>query len=244
MINPQFFQPPQVTFQLQPARIYLEDTFVYYIKTLFHTYIPSSATAETQRSQEPRSAPVLPEQVLYLKCLFFGTAEAERCHGSHQTLKCLPGPSVSSGVGPPCSAAEVGHPASQPVGQHPRLSKAVHRFRPHSSVLLCVWEGAAVHHSQTAGPRSGHALRSWSSLPSRYVLDEKSFCSLKSHIRFRLTYVSCTDARLVSCSILLFFSSYYLLHQLTLEGESFTVIGSHSLAIKQECVLKCEIYSH
>uniref|UniRef100_A0A8C9XPN5 Vacuolar protein sorting 13 homolog B n=1 Tax=Sander lucioperca TaxID=283035 RepID=A0A8C9XPN5_SANLU len=31
---------PQITFQLQPARVYVEDTFVYYIKTLFHTYIP------------------------------------------------------------------------------------------------------------------------------------------------------------------------------------------------------------
>ncbi|TMS11029.1 Vacuolar protein sorting-associated protein 13B, partial [Larimichthys crocea] len=58
----------EVTFQLQPARVYLEDTFVYYIKTLFHTYIPdsamASATAETQRSKEPSSAPILPEQVL------------------------------------------------------------------------------------------------------------------------------------------------------------------------------------
>lgn len=58
---------PQVTFQLQPARVYLEDTFVYYIKTLFNTYIPdsamASASAETQRSRKPRSAPVLPEQV-------------------------------------------------------------------------------------------------------------------------------------------------------------------------------------
>uniref|UniRef100_A0A3Q2QXD0 Vacuolar protein sorting 13 homolog B n=1 Tax=Fundulus heteroclitus TaxID=8078 RepID=A0A3Q2QXD0_FUNHE len=32
---------PQVHFQLQPARVYIEDTFVYYIKTLFNTYIPS-----------------------------------------------------------------------------------------------------------------------------------------------------------------------------------------------------------
>ncbi|XP_026149609.1 vacuolar protein sorting-associated protein 13B isoform X3 [Mastacembelus armatus] len=58
----------EVTFQFQPARVYLEDTFVYYIKTLFNTYIPSSATAspetETWRSTEPGSAPILPEQVL------------------------------------------------------------------------------------------------------------------------------------------------------------------------------------
>ncbi|XP_078109919.1 intermembrane lipid transfer protein VPS13B isoform X4 [Sander vitreus] len=58
----------EITFQLQPARVYIEDTFVYYIKTLFHTYIPdsamASATAETRRSRESGSAPSLPEQVL------------------------------------------------------------------------------------------------------------------------------------------------------------------------------------
>ncbi|XP_062322182.1 intermembrane lipid transfer protein VPS13B [Osmerus eperlanus] len=57
----------QVTFQLQPARVYLEDTFVYYIKTLFHTYIPNSALAAAPPppgSPDPR-APVLPEPVLH-----------------------------------------------------------------------------------------------------------------------------------------------------------------------------------
>ncbi|XP_041648797.1 vacuolar protein sorting-associated protein 13B-like isoform X2 [Cheilinus undulatus] len=58
----------EVTLQLQPARVYLEDTFVYYIKTLFHTYIPDSAmrtaAVKTQRSKELGSAPTLPEQVL------------------------------------------------------------------------------------------------------------------------------------------------------------------------------------
>uniref|UniRef100_A0A8D3AJI2 Vacuolar protein sorting 13 homolog B n=1 Tax=Scophthalmus maximus TaxID=52904 RepID=A0A8D3AJI2_SCOMX len=58
----------EVTFQLQPARVYLEDTFVYYIKTLFYTYIPdraiASSVAASQRRREPGSAPVLPEQVL------------------------------------------------------------------------------------------------------------------------------------------------------------------------------------
>ncbi|XP_035019480.2 vacuolar protein sorting-associated protein 13B-like [Hippoglossus stenolepis] len=58
----------EVNFQLQPARVYLEDTFVYYIKTLFYTYIPdraiASATAESQRSRESGPAPTLPEQVL------------------------------------------------------------------------------------------------------------------------------------------------------------------------------------
>ncbi|XP_068616522.1 intermembrane lipid transfer protein VPS13B-like [Brachionichthys hirsutus] len=59
----------EVSFRLQPARVYLEDTFVYYIKTLFHTYIPdgtaSSVPAATLRSRDPGSAPVLPEQVLH-----------------------------------------------------------------------------------------------------------------------------------------------------------------------------------
>ncbi|XP_076004525.1 intermembrane lipid transfer protein VPS13B isoform X1 [Genypterus blacodes] len=58
----------QVTFQLQPARVYLEDTFVYYIKTLFRTYIPdfalASTTAATQRETEIGSTPIVPEQVL------------------------------------------------------------------------------------------------------------------------------------------------------------------------------------
>ncbi|KAI9537313.1 hypothetical protein NQZ68_026443 [Dissostichus eleginoides] len=58
----------EITFQLQPARVYLEDTFVYYVKTLFHTYIPdsamTSAPAEPQRGTKCGSAPILPEQVL------------------------------------------------------------------------------------------------------------------------------------------------------------------------------------
>ncbi|XP_062394523.1 intermembrane lipid transfer protein VPS13B-like isoform X2 [Sardina pilchardus] len=32
-----------VAVQMQPARVYLEDTFVYYVKTLFHSYLPESA---------------------------------------------------------------------------------------------------------------------------------------------------------------------------------------------------------
>lgn len=66
ILNPLNVCFPKVSFQLQPARVYIEDTFVYYIKTLFHTYIPESAmvsaTAETQKS--PETAPILPEQVL------------------------------------------------------------------------------------------------------------------------------------------------------------------------------------
>uniref|UniRef100_A0A3Q2QZ54 Vacuolar protein sorting 13 homolog B n=1 Tax=Fundulus heteroclitus TaxID=8078 RepID=A0A3Q2QZ54_FUNHE len=53
----------EVHFQLQPARVYIEDTFVYYIKTLFNTYIPSRPV-ESRRSREPGAALLLPEQVV------------------------------------------------------------------------------------------------------------------------------------------------------------------------------------
>uniref|UniRef100_A0A3Q1ES67 Vacuolar protein sorting 13 homolog B n=1 Tax=Acanthochromis polyacanthus TaxID=80966 RepID=A0A3Q1ES67_9TELE len=48
----------EVTFQLQPARVYLEDTFVYYIKTLFHTYIPDSAFTSVLQSVQALVHPV------------------------------------------------------------------------------------------------------------------------------------------------------------------------------------------
>uniref|UniRef100_A0A3Q1CBY2 Vacuolar protein sorting 13 homolog B n=1 Tax=Amphiprion ocellaris TaxID=80972 RepID=A0A3Q1CBY2_AMPOC len=48
----------EVTFQLQPARVYLEDTFVYYIKTLFHTYIPNSAFTSVLQSVQALVHPV------------------------------------------------------------------------------------------------------------------------------------------------------------------------------------------
>ncbi|XP_041963297.1 vacuolar protein sorting-associated protein 13B-like [Alosa sapidissima] len=37
------FAMETVAVQMQPARVYLEDTFVYYVKTLFHSYLPESA---------------------------------------------------------------------------------------------------------------------------------------------------------------------------------------------------------
>uniref|UniRef100_A0A8C2WXL4 Vacuolar protein sorting 13 homolog B n=1 Tax=Cyclopterus lumpus TaxID=8103 RepID=A0A8C2WXL4_CYCLU len=40
--------------ELQPARVYLEDTFVYYIKTLFHTYIPDGAMASARVGTQKR----------------------------------------------------------------------------------------------------------------------------------------------------------------------------------------------
>ncbi|XP_016053965.1 PREDICTED: vacuolar protein sorting-associated protein 13B isoform X4 [Miniopterus natalensis] len=37
------FDINEVSFELKPARLYVEDTFVYYIKTLFETYLPNSS---------------------------------------------------------------------------------------------------------------------------------------------------------------------------------------------------------
>ncbi|KAI7806135.1 putative vacuolar protein sorting-associated protein 13B-like [Triplophysa rosa] len=36
----------RLAFRVKPARVYLEDTFIYYMKTLFHTYIPESTLGE------------------------------------------------------------------------------------------------------------------------------------------------------------------------------------------------------
>ncbi|XP_036731897.2 intermembrane lipid transfer protein VPS13B isoform X2 [Manis pentadactyla] len=36
------FDINELSFELKPARLYVEDTFVYYVKTLFETYLPSS----------------------------------------------------------------------------------------------------------------------------------------------------------------------------------------------------------
>nr|XP_061789029.1 intermembrane lipid transfer protein VPS13B-like [Nerophis lumbriciformis] len=57
----------EVNFQVQPARVYLEDTFVYYVKTLFHTFIPEAAISSV-KPQKPNVVsgldPAVPEQVL------------------------------------------------------------------------------------------------------------------------------------------------------------------------------------
>uniref|UniRef100_A0A8C3RDG3 Vacuolar protein sorting 13 homolog B n=1 Tax=Cyanoderma ruficeps TaxID=181631 RepID=A0A8C3RDG3_9PASS len=39
------FHVNDLSFELKPARLYVEDTFVYYIKTLFDTYLPENRTA-------------------------------------------------------------------------------------------------------------------------------------------------------------------------------------------------------
>uniref|UniRef100_A0AAZ3SCT8 Vacuolar protein sorting 13 homolog B n=1 Tax=Oncorhynchus tshawytscha TaxID=74940 RepID=A0AAZ3SCT8_ONCTS len=56
----------QLTLHIKPARLYLEDTFVYYIKTLFHTYIPDSALAPSPGPypSERYGGPLLPETVV------------------------------------------------------------------------------------------------------------------------------------------------------------------------------------
>ncbi|KAJ3598172.1 hypothetical protein NHX12_001685 [Muraenolepis orangiensis] len=63
----------QVSVQMQPARVYLEDTFVYYIKTLFHSYIPESVSTSTSAGAQSTSSttttsteatPLVPEQVV------------------------------------------------------------------------------------------------------------------------------------------------------------------------------------
>ncbi|XP_077454297.1 intermembrane lipid transfer protein VPS13B isoform X2 [Stigmatopora argus] len=57
----------EVNFQVQPARLYLEDTFVYYVKTLFHTFIPVASLSSVKPHNcnlEPGLARAVPEQVL------------------------------------------------------------------------------------------------------------------------------------------------------------------------------------
>ncbi|XP_069778608.1 intermembrane lipid transfer protein VPS13B-like isoform X4 [Narcine bancroftii] len=54
-----------VNLELKPARLYVEDTFVYYIKTLFNTYIPDTGVNQKQARKWPVSATdrCVPEQV-------------------------------------------------------------------------------------------------------------------------------------------------------------------------------------
>ncbi|XP_068093820.1 intermembrane lipid transfer protein VPS13B isoform X2 [Hyperolius riggenbachi] len=54
----------ELSFDLKPSRLYVEDTFVYYIKTLFDTYLPESKTLQNQvKVVGLKFSPVLPEQV-------------------------------------------------------------------------------------------------------------------------------------------------------------------------------------
>lgn len=51
----------KVSFKLKPARIYLEDTFIYYLKTLFHTYVPVSTVSDKRGPGD--SSLIIPVQV-------------------------------------------------------------------------------------------------------------------------------------------------------------------------------------
>lgn len=57
-----FLDVSEFTFELKPARLYVEDTFVYYITTLLDTYLPHGRLA-AQHAQLPAGRQVLPVQV-------------------------------------------------------------------------------------------------------------------------------------------------------------------------------------
>ncbi|XP_056409444.1 intermembrane lipid transfer protein VPS13B-like [Hyla sarda] len=54
----------ELSFDLRPSRLYVEDTFVYYVKTLFDTYLPDNKTLESQVKFIGSKFPaILPDQV-------------------------------------------------------------------------------------------------------------------------------------------------------------------------------------
>ncbi|NXD18802.1 VP13B protein, partial [Spelaeornis formosus] len=56
------FHVNDFNFELKPARLYVEDTFIYYIKTLFDTYIPENKTAYKSINASDTTL-IVPEQV-------------------------------------------------------------------------------------------------------------------------------------------------------------------------------------
>lgn len=56
------FHVNDLSFELKPARLYVEDTFVYYIKTLFDTYLPENKTA-CKSTNASDTTLIVPEQV-------------------------------------------------------------------------------------------------------------------------------------------------------------------------------------
>ncbi|XP_031986078.1 vacuolar protein sorting-associated protein 13B isoform X3 [Corvus moneduloides] len=56
------FHMNDLSFELKPARLYVEDTFVYYIKTLFDTYLPENKIA-CKSTNASDTTPIVPEQV-------------------------------------------------------------------------------------------------------------------------------------------------------------------------------------
>ncbi|KAE8599301.1 hypothetical protein XENTR_v10017132 [Xenopus tropicalis] len=54
----------ELSFEMKPSRLYLEDTFVYYVKTLFDTYLPDSKIPHSAvKFPGPKVNHLLPEQV-------------------------------------------------------------------------------------------------------------------------------------------------------------------------------------
>ncbi|XP_042321632.1 vacuolar protein sorting-associated protein 13B isoform X3 [Sceloporus undulatus] len=56
------FHVNELSFEMKPARLYVEDTFVYYVKTLFETYLPDSKNIYHSTKTSALSQ-ILPEQV-------------------------------------------------------------------------------------------------------------------------------------------------------------------------------------
>lgn len=56
------FHANDLNFELKPARLYVEDTFVYYIKTLFETYLPDGKSV-CHSAKTLTVSQALPEQV-------------------------------------------------------------------------------------------------------------------------------------------------------------------------------------
>ncbi|KAL0171049.1 hypothetical protein M9458_031360, partial [Cirrhinus mrigala] len=56
----------RLAFRVRPARVYLEDTFIYYMKTLFHTYVPECGLGG--RSRGGGAEPAVPREVLESTC--------------------------------------------------------------------------------------------------------------------------------------------------------------------------------
>ncbi|KAM8966204.1 intermembrane lipid transfer protein VPS13B isoform 2-T2 [Pelodytes ibericus] len=53
----------ELSFELKPSRLYVEDTFVYYVKTLFDTYLPDKLLHGPTRNPGSKVPQTLPEQV-------------------------------------------------------------------------------------------------------------------------------------------------------------------------------------
>ncbi|XP_063307280.1 intermembrane lipid transfer protein VPS13B isoform X1 [Pelobates fuscus] len=62
-VEPDLYDLNELNFELKPSRLYVEDTFVYYVKTLFDTYLPDKLFHSTVKSPGITVPQTLPEQV-------------------------------------------------------------------------------------------------------------------------------------------------------------------------------------